>query len=310
MSQTRRLAVEVLLCLGVGAVCFTSRRADPATAHTKSAPKQSLDRHPYARDAPWLTLPPTPTLPRATRSGLVTINKTSIFFAQFGAGPPVLLLHGGLANSNYWGHQVRELAQAFSVVVMDTRGHGRSPLTSRSLSYALFARDVIELMDFLEIPQASIVGWSDGAITGLELVTTNPDRVSKLFCFGANSTVSGLKANGARSPLFVLFGQRCKAEYSLLSPHPEKWPQLLDGLRRMWQSEPNLTTQSLLNVTVPTTISAGEYDEIIRRDDTGRLADAIPSARLVIQPAVSHFAMLQNPDQFNKAVIKFQSVGT
>ena len=54
----------------------------------------------------------------------------------------------------------------------------------------------------------------------------------------------------------------------------------------------------------------GEYDEIIRRDHTERLADAIPSTRLVIQPAASHFAMLQNPDQFNKAVIEFQSVGT
>lgn len=58
-------------------------------------------------------------------------------------------------------------------------------------------------------------------------------------------------------------------------------------------------------MTVPTTISAGEYDEIIRRDNTARLADAIPNARLVIQPAVSHFSMLQNPDQFNKAVIAF-----
>jgi len=165
-------------------------------------------------------------------------------------------------------------------------------------------------MDFLEIPQASIVGWSDGAITGLELVTTHPDRVSKLFSFGANSSVSGLKANGARSPLFVTFGQRCKAEYSLLSPYPEKWPQLLDGLRRMWQSEPNFRKQNLADVTVPTTISAGEYDEIIRRDHTEQLSRAIPGAQLVIQPGVKHFAMLQSPDKFNKAMIEFLSVNT
>lgn len=305
MSQTRRLAVEVLLCLGVGAVCFTSSRADPATTHPKSAPKQSLDRHPHARTAPWLTLPPTPTLPHATKSGLVNINGTSIFFALFGAGRPVLLLHGGLANSNYWGHQVRELAQAFSVVVMDTRGHGRSPLTSPPLSYPLFARDVIELMDFLEISQASIIGWSDGAITGLQLVATNPDRVSKLFAFGANSSVGGLKANGARSPLFVTFGQRCEAEYLLLSPRPEKWSQLVGGFRLMWHTEPHFTSNDLGKVTVPTTICDGEYDEIIRRDHTERLARAIPGTRLVILSAASHFAMLQNLAQFTKAVIEF-----
>jgi predicted alpha/beta-fold hydrolase len=153
VSQTRRLAVEVLLCLGVGAVCFTSSRADPSTAHTKSGPKQSLDRHPHARTAPWLTLPPTPTLPHATKSGLVNINGTSIFFAQFGAGRPVLLLHGGLANSNYWGHQVRELAQAFSVVVMDTRGHGRSPLTSPSLATPCLHEMSLSLWTFSKFPR-------------------------------------------------------------------------------------------------------------------------------------------------------------
>jgi pimeloyl-ACP methyl ester carboxylesterase len=270
-----------------------------------SAPTPLPRPRSYARTVPWFTLPPTPTLPQAARSGLATINGTSIFFAQFGAGPPVLLLHGGMANSNYWGSQIRELARTFSVIVMDTRGHGRSPLTSRSLSYALFAQDVIELLNFLEIPQVSLVGWSDGAITGLELVTKRPDRVAKLFAFGANSSVKGLRANGAKSPIFVMFGQRCKAEYALLSPQPEKWPQLLNGLRLMWRSEPNFTTQSLMGVRVPTLISLGEYDEIIRPDDNERLADAIPGARLVIQQAVSHFAMLQNPEQFNNAVVEF-----
>ena len=60
-----------------------------------------------------------------------------------------------------------------------------------------------------------------------------------------------------------------------------------------------------MGVRVPTLISLGEYDEIIRPDDNERLADAIPGARLVIQQAVSHFAMLQNPEQFNNAVVEF-----
>src|ERR1700675_2881744 len=55
--------------------------------------------------ASWLTLPPTPNLPTVARQGLARINGTEIFFAQFGKGAPVLMLHGGLANSNYWAHQ-------------------------------------------------------------------------------------------------------------------------------------------------------------------------------------------------------------
>jgi pimeloyl-ACP methyl ester carboxylesterase len=188
---------------------------------------------------------------------------------------------------------------------MDTRGHGRSSVTSPSFSYGLFAKDVVDLLDFLKIPEVSVVGWSDGAITGLQLAMTKPDRVSRLFAFGANSSLDGLKANGAKSSVFVSYGRRCKAEYALLSPHPEKWPQLVDGLRVMWRREPNFTERNLAAVKVPTAISDGEYDEIIKRDHTERMARIIPSARLVILPEVSHFAMLQNPVQFNKSVIEF-----
>ena len=68
---------------------------------------------------------------------------------------------------------------------MDTRGHGRSARDVRSFSYGLFAEDAAGLLDFLKIPQVSIVGWSDGAVTGLQLAMKRPDRVSKLFAFGA-----------------------------------------------------------------------------------------------------------------------------
>ena len=258
-----------------------------------------------AGNSQWLTLPPTPALPGTPQKGIATVNGTNIFYAQFGQGRPVLLLHGGLANSNYWGHQVEYLAESFSVIVMDTRGHGRSSVMSPSFSYSLFAEDTVGLLDFLEISQAAIVGWSDGAVTGLQLAMTMPSRVSKLFAFGANSSADGLKANGARSPTFVTFARRCHTEYALLSPHPERWPQLLDGLRVMWRTEPNFTRQNLASVKAATTICYGEHDEIIKRDHTERMALAIPNARILILPGVSHFAMLQDPDQINQALITF-----
>jgi pimeloyl-ACP methyl ester carboxylesterase len=79
-----------------------------------------------------------------------------------------------------------------------------------------------------------------------------------------------------------MFIGRCRTEYNVLSPHPEKWPQLISGLGLMWRREPNFGAKSLADVTIPTTVSDGEYDEIIRRDHTERLASAIPGARLVI----------------------------
>ncbi len=265
----------------------------------------AIDTAPGIANAKWLTLPPTPILPVAARKGVATVNGASIFYALFGQGPPVLLLHGGLANSNYWGHQIEHLARGFTVIVMDTRGHGRSAMTSPSFSYGLFAEDAAGLLDFLKISQVSIVGWSDGAVTGLQLAMRRPERVSKLFAFGANSSADGLKPNGARSSVFMNYAGRCRAEYAVLSPRPERWPQLLNGLRIMWRTEPNFSTRDLAAVKAATTISDGEHDEIIKRDHTEKMSLAIPRARLVMLPGVSHFAMLQNPGQFNRALTAF-----
>lgn len=189
--------------------------------------------------------------------------------------------------------------------VMDTRGHGRSPLMSRSFSYRVFAQDVAGLLELLQIPSVSIIGWSDGAITGLQLAMTRPEIVSKLFAFGANSSLDGLIAKGVKSQVFAAFAARCKSEYAQLSQNPERWNQLVDGLRVMWRTEPNFTRQNLAAVKTSTIISDGEFDEIVKREHTERMALAIPGAKLVIQPRVSHFAMLQNPAQFNNVVSDF-----
>ena len=234
------------------------------------------------------------------------MNGTKIYFAQFGeAGPPVLMLHGGLGNSNYWGHQVGELAKQFAVTVMDTRGHGRSPLTSRTFGYGLFAQDAIALLDYLQIPAASIIGWSDGGVTGLELAMTRPDRVAKLFAFGANSAPAGMKPGGARTGVFAAYAARCRAEYAALSPNPDKWPQLVQGLGAMWRSEPNYPDQKLARIKAPTAIVDGAHDEIIKPEHTRHMARVIPGARLAILPNTSHFAMLQDPVAFNQALMDF-----
>ena len=315
---TRRQAAQALITIGcVLPPAFAAAQSDQPTSEPKPRPKREPKPKPDSKsetkrkpaevppNAPWLTLPPTPVLPAAARSGLATVNGVSVFHAQFGEGPPVVLLHGGLANSSWWGHQVAALARRFTVIVTDTRGHGRSPVMSRRFGYDTFAEDVAALMDTLQIPSAAVVGWSDGAITGLQLAMTRPDRVTKLFCFGANATVDGMKPGGATSRVFSLFAARCKAEYATLSPHPERWAQLVDGLRPIWRTQPAFTKAQMGRVKAPTAISDGEHDEIIKREHTAQMARDIPGAQLVILPQVSHFAMLQNPDQFNRAVIDF-----
>lgn len=256
---------------------------------------------------PWLTLPDTPELPPGGNHAVADLNGTPIFFSQFGKGPNVLMLHGGLANSNYWGHQVRELAQSFLVTVMDTRGHGRSAVTSDSFSYAQFARDVVSLLKHLGISKSAVVGWSDGAITGIELALARPDLVSGLFAFGANTNLGGLKAGGAQTATFRLFSERCRREYLSLSPHPERWSRLHSALVSMWRSQPNLEWKQLSAIEIPVLIAAGEHDEIIRLDHAKRISTEIPRAQLTVLKTVSHFAFLQDPPQFNAPLLQFLS---
>ena len=258
-----------------------------------------------AQAAPqWLALPPTPSLPKAVSSGLVSVNNIKIWYAIFGHGEPVLMLHGGLANADYWGHQVRALQTHYQVIVMDSRGHGRSSRDAQPFGYDLMASDVLALMDHLGLKRIAIVGWSDGAIIGLDIAMHHPERVSKLFAFAANSDPSGV-ADIAKSDVFNAFIARAGEEYKRLSPTPSEYQTFVDEITKMWQTQPNWTKADLGAIKVPTWIVDADHDEAIKRENTEFMAANIPGAGLLIQPEVSHFSFLQDPDQFSGDLLHF-----
>lgn len=253
----------------------------------------------------WMTLPATPELPKAQRSGYAPINGIKIWYAVYGQGAPVILLHGGLANSNYWGNQVPVLAKQYQVIVMDSRGHGRSTRDSKPFGYDLMATDVLALMDHLGIKRAAIVGWSDGAIMGLNIAIHHPERLTKLFAYGANSDTQGVK-DSSKNPTFKAYATvRAKEEYKKLSTTPTNYEQFLSEIQKMWQTQPNYTKAELNSIQVPTWIVDGDHDEGIKRENTEFMADNIPNAGLLIQPNVSHFAFIQDPTLFNHDVLSF-----
>jgi len=252
----------------------------------------------------WLTLPATPTLPSAAQSGLAPVNGIKIWYASFGRGEPVLLIHGGLANSNYWGHQVRALLKHYRVVVMDSRGHGRSSRNEQPYGYDLMASDVLALMDHLGIKKAAIVGWSDGAIIGLDIAMHHPERVSRLFAFAANSDPSGV-ADIAKSDVFNAYIERAGEEYNRLSPTPTEYKSFVEQITKMWETQPNWTEADLAAIKVPTWIVDADHDEAIKRENTEFMAAHIPGAGLLIQPNVSHFSFMQDPEQFTNDVLHF-----
>ena len=253
----------------------------------------------------WQTLPPTPTRPKAEVEGKAPVNGIEIYYAEYGAGQPVILLHGGLANSDYWGNLIPALAPHYRVIVMDSRGHGRSTRDAQPYGYDLMASDVVGLMDYLEIPKADVVGWSDGAIIGLDIAMKYPDRLDRLFAFAANVTLAGLKDGFDKNPTFAAFIERAGEEYQKNSPTPDDYDAFLTQIGGMWASQPNWSAADLAKIKAPVMIADGEHDEAIRRDHTELIAKEVAGAQLLILPGVSHFAMLQNPAEFNAAVLAF-----
>lgn len=254
----------------------------------------------------WERLPPTPTLPKPERSGIAAVNGVHLWYAVFGHGSPLILVHGGLGNSNYWGLQIPALAEQFEVIVLDSRGHGRSTRSSEQITYHLMASDVIALMDFLHIRKAALAGWSDGAIIGLDIAINHPERLTKLFAFAANSDPSGVRdLTGNR--VFDAYFSRTQEEYRELSPTPDEFKAFNDNLGKMWDREPHFSDDQLRSIKVSTWIVDGDHDEAIKREDTDHMAALIPDAGELILPEVSHFAMLQDPEQFNRALVHFLS---
>jgi pimeloyl-ACP methyl ester carboxylesterase len=261
---------------------------------------------PAGAEYPWLRLPPTPALPKPDASGILPINGVRVWYAEFGHGAPVILVHGGLANSDYWGLQVPVLAAHYHVIVLDSRGHGRSTRNDAPIDYDLMASDVLALMDYLHIHQAALIGWSDGAIIGLDIAINHPDRLTRLFAFAANSDPSGVKDVG-KSPVFSAYIRRAEKEYALISPTPKQFNAFLANIEKMWATEPHFTDDQLRGIKVPTWIVDGDHDEAIKRENTDHIAATIPGAGELILPAVSHFAFLQDPAMFNESLQHFLS---
>ncbi|MDT3381002.1 alpha/beta hydrolase [Labrys neptuniae] len=251
----------------------------------------------------WETLPPTPA--PVAKGSFADINGIKLYYATLGKGAPVVLLHGGLGNSDYWGLQAKALARRHKVILVDSRGHGRSSRDTKPYGYDLMADDVVALLDKLKIRQADIVGWSDGAILGIDLAIRHPDRVNKVFAFAANTVTSGVKDGVDKNPTFAAYIERAGKEYAKLSPTPKEYEAFVGQISQMWATQPSWTDVQLKAIKTPVLVVDGDHDEAIKREHTEYIAATIPGAGLLILPNASHFAFLQDPALFNAALLSF-----
>jgi len=244
-------------------------------------------------------------LPSGSDTGTVETDGARIWYAGFGDGAPVILLHGGMGHSGNFGKQVPALVAAgYRVIAIDSRGHGRSTRDAQPYSYALLAADVLAVMDAIGIARAAIVGWSDGADTGFALARRAAERVADVFFFACNVDASGTRPF-EMTPVIGRCLNRHMKDYAALSATPDAFDDFSAAVGLMQRTQPNYSAADLAGISVPVTVAQAEFDEFIKPEHAAYIAGTIPRAELVELPGVSHFAPIQRPELFNAAVLAF-----
>ncbi len=262
-------------------------------------PAQAEDR--------WMSIPPAPPMPEAASSGTVNVNGIDMYHAIYGDadGTPILLIHGGLAHGDIWAAQVADLMQDHTVIVADTRGHGRSTNDGSEYTYARLAADYLALLDQIGVDRVHLVGWSDGANIGYSISQTNPERLASHFAHAGNITLDGVDPSVETNEVFGTYVGMMAGDYAEMSPTPDGFENFLGAVAKMWGSSKPGGPDALKSVTVPTLVVQSEFDEAILMDHSKMIAGIMPSADFLVLEDVSHFASFQAADEYTDAIRKF-----
>jgi len=248
-------------------------------------------------------------MPEAASTGTVVHDGAKIFYATYGDATrePVILLHGGLGNSDHFAFQMPALVDKFWVIVIDSRGQGRSSLPKGKLTYHAMGTDVLAVMDALKIAKASLAGWSDGGAIALDLAVTAPDRVNRVFIIGANYDAHGSKPRKGKpsSSTFNAYAAKCRADHLKFGNRVASWQSLIDALLPVWRNPAGFTKDQLRAIKAPTLVALGDHDEIIELAQIKEMGTLIPNGSVRVFTDTSHFAMWQDPESVNAALVEF-----
>jgi pimeloyl-ACP methyl ester carboxylesterase len=237
------------------------------------------------------------------------VNDIKVYYEIYGAGEPLLLLHGNSGSIENFLYQIPDLSKKYKVIAVDSRAQGRSTDSDKEITYALMASDMSELIDKLNLGSVYVVGWSDGGNVGLELAFAHPQKVKKLVTFGANYTHENwmappdsvvMDANDPRILKTTPLLKKYKEGKDKLSPVVSK------KLSDLTEKYPNLTVEQLKQIKVPVLVVVGDRD-LINLDQTISLFTSLPHSQLFIVPGASHVVPLEQPELINSEVTKFLS---
>jgi len=251
-------------------------------------------------------------------------DRPRLHYEITGHGPHVVLLHPVGLDLTFLDPLADAMRQKFTILSVDLRGHGRSPLTPPAGSLQDFVEDVHALLVQLAYAPAALVGFSFGGMLAQVLTLSHPGDVSALVVCASRSTltpearqISAARGSDAEragmaavleatmdrwfTPQFRASGSADAAAKRLLANDATGWAQA-------WRAISTIDTAARLDeIRVPTLCVAGELDKSSPPEIVKAIADKIPGARYAVVPGAPHMLFVEQPQEIARLVTGFLS---
>jgi 3-oxoadipate enol-lactonase len=249
---------------------------------------------------------------------VVDVNGARLWYDEAGQGLPVVLLHGGLGDSELWEAVVPFLAARFRTVRTDLRFFGRSVGPAAPWSWE---QDVIGVLDELGIERAALVGLSLGGRIAIDVALAAPERVWAVAGVAPGlSGVEGSPYTDAQDAAYEAAEAAGDLD-AMMAVDFEVWAPLGvdDRIRRLWRATPDANPlpagverkpvsapalPRLAELRVPTLVVTVSHDPQVFRDIGPLIAREAPNARHVGLDS-DHYVTLREPELLARVLVEF-----
>lgn len=230
------------------------------------------------------------------------INGIKMYYEIYGIGEPLVLIHGNEGNIASLTHQIKHFSKNYKVVIADSRGHGKSELNTKKLSYDEMTKDWFSLISYLGLKKVNVFGWSDGGVIGLKLAINHPELISKLVTMGANT----LPPESSAYPWAIKSVTTLKSRIDkMIADNDTSRDWNLSGqIMGLLFSDPNISKVQLESIKASVFVMAADKDVIIA-EHTLSIFQNIKNAHLAIIPGQTHMVPETDPIMFNLMLEKF-----
>jgi pimeloyl-ACP methyl ester carboxylesterase len=238
---------------------------------------------------------------------VVEVGGHPTWYGEYGAGDPLVYLHGGFSSSRELEPVREAYAERFHVFTPDRRGHGRTPDVPGPFTYELFAADTVAFLEEVVGTPAHLVGYSDGAIAALHVALARPDLVRRMVLISGQFHQKGLLLAFFHGPDAVaeLQATPLAAMYAEQSPDgAEHFAVIAAKVVENALTGPTLTAEQLAGVAARTLVMSGD-DDAVTLEHTIEMYRSLPQAELAVVPGTSHVLFMEKPALVTQLALDF-----